>query len=273
MPDDNRGGMKRRGCVLNNDIEATSRRVRSASLSRATICATFVNLPPRTMGAVSSRSDNRRSWPRRTLFAGALSIALLASTLLGPLAVTVQVQTKAPTTDVAPGDARWGLTGTVLELMRGVFFPTANMIFNVQTHNPAEKKVVPQDGKESLNWVQWGSSMYSGWEDVDYAAATLAEVTPLLLAPGRLCQNGKPVPVDRADWMKFTSDMLVAARKSYEASRSRNQDAVSESTNDLSDACQACHRVYRDRRSPGTSPGADPGGGDPASLPLRCTAS
>jgi hypothetical protein len=158
------------------------------------------------------------------------------------------------------------LTGNLLELMRGVFFPTANMIFNVQTHDPAEKKVAVQSGKEGFNWTQWGSGLYSGWEDVDYAAVVLAEVTPLLLTRGRVCANGKPVPVERADWVQYTGDMLRAAQKSYDASRKRNQDAVSDSTNDLTEACQACHRVYRDRRAPGAEPG------NPASLTLRCTA-
>ncbi len=220
------------------------------------------------MSLVSSRHDTGRSAARPTVFSvGALSVALLAGTLSGPLAATVHGQTTPPAAAAAaPAN---GPTANLVELMRGIFFPTANMIFNVQTHDPAEKKVVATgSAKESLDWNQWGASLFSGWEDVDYAASALAEVTPLLLTPGRLCQNGKPVPVTNADWVKYTTDMLQAARKSYEASRTRKQDAVSDSTNDLADACQACHRVYRDRRSPG----ATPGGADPASLALRCTA-
>src|SRR5262249_43461103 len=95
----------------------------------------------------------------------------------------------------------------------------------------------------------------------------LAEATPLLLTPGRLCQNGKPVPVERPDWVQYTNGMLAAARKTYEATRAKNRQAAIDSTNDLSDACLACHRVYRDRRAPGTPPTTDP-----ASMPLRCTA-
>jgi hypothetical protein len=150
--------------------------------------------------------------------------------------------------------------------MRGLFFPTANVIFNVQTHDPAEKKPALQFGREGINWAQWGSGLYSGWEDVDYAAVALAEITPLLLTPGRVCENGKRVPVERADWVRYTKDMLAAAQKSAEASRTRSQDAVSDSTNDLTEACQACHHTYRDRRAPGAEPG------NPASQTLRCTA-
>jgi hypothetical protein len=213
---------------------------------------------------VSSQHVTRRSHRPGIALGAGLLVALLVTTL----AVTVQVQS-TPSAPASPVDAKQALTGSLQELMRGVFFPTANTIFNVQTHDPAKKQVVTQSGKESLNWVQWGASMYSGWEDVDYAAATLAEITPLLLTPGRLCENGKPVPVDRADWIKFTADLLQAARKSYQASRSRNQEAVSESTNDLNDACFACHRTYRDRRAPGSQRGET----NPASMALRCTAS
>ena len=70
-------------------------------------------------------------------------------------------------------------------VMRGIFFPAANMLFNVQTHDPALKKPDNSPNPKVFDWVQWGSNLYSGWEDVDYAAAALAEATPLLLTPGR----------------------------------------------------------------------------------------
>jgi hypothetical protein len=168
-----------------------------------------------------------------------------------------------PKAEPQPEAPKWALTGNLLQLMRGVYLPTANMIFNVQTHDPAKKSVSVPTG--SIDWVQWGGSLYSGWEDVDYAAAVLSEVTPLLLVPGRVCQNGTPVPVERSDWVRYTQDMLHAARAAYEAAKTRDQEKVSEATNELSDACQACHRVYRDRRGPG---GAWPE--DPANATWRC---
>jgi len=158
------------------------------------------------------------------------------------------------------------LTANMLQLMRGIFFPTANMLFNVQTHDPALKQPDNTPNPKVFDWVQWGSKMYSGWEDVDYAAAALAEATPLLLTPGRTCANGKPVPVERADWIKYTKEMLDVARKSYTTSKARNQEMVSDLTDDMSDACLACHRVFRDRRPPGVERGA------PGEQALRCTA-
>ena len=67
----------------------------------------------------------------------------------------------------------------------------------------------------------------------------------MLLTPGRTCENGNPVPVDRADWIKYSNGMLDAAKKVIEASKMKNMDAVSDATNDLNDACMNCHRVYR----------------------------
>src|SRR5437667_12710137 len=68
------------------------------------------------------------------------------------------------------------------------------------------------------------------------------------LTPGRRCENGKPAPVDQPDWIKFTQDLAEAGKLAYKASQSRNQDAVIEATNTVSDACLNCHQVYRDRR-------------------------
>lgn len=201
---------------------------------------------------------------RRTRLTARAAAAALVSLLVASQAA-VHAQDKPDL--VPPESPKWALTGNMLELMRGVFFPNANMIFNVQSHNPAEKKPTAQSSSSTaFNWNLWGASLYSGWEDVDYAAVVLAEISPALLTPGRTCENGKPVPVGRADWIKFSVDMMKAAQKSYEAAKTKNQEAVSDSTNDLSDACQACHRVYRDRRPPGVDRTA------PNATALRCTA-
>jgi hypothetical protein len=195
----------------------------------------------------------------------AASGVLLAWAIAGSSRPAAQAQISSEAVALPP---KWALTGTLLQVMRGTFFPAANAIFNVQAHNPAQKKAPPlvSSSGPGFDWVKWGASLYSRWEDVDYAAVALAEATPLLLTPGRLCQNGKPVPVERPDWQQYATGMLEAARKTYEAARARNRKAVSDSTSDLSDACLACHRVYRDRRPAGVGPG------DPALMTLRCTA-
>ena len=156
--------------------------------------------------------------------------------------------------------------GNLNQVMRGILFPSSNIIFNVQTNDPGAPAKAPsaEAGRNAaFNWTTWGAGIYSPWQVVDYAAIAIAESAPLLLAPGRRCENGRPVPVDRPDWIKFTQDMVEAGRVAYKASQSRNQEAVSDATNQLSDACFACHRVYRDKRGFPQ--------GDPRAAAARCT--
>ena len=151
--------------------------------------------------------------------------------------------------------------GNLAQLMRGIFFPSSNLIFNVQGYDPAQPKPAYQPGSSAFNWADWGAGIYSGWDLVDYAAVSLTDASPLLLVPRR-CENGKPAPVQRADWVKFTQELADAGRAVYKASQSRNQEAVSDATNQLADSCLNCHVAYRDK----------PGGkaGDPSNKAGRC---
>jgi len=156
--------------------------------------------------------------------------------------------------------------GNLSQLMRGIMFPNSNILFTVQTHDPAEKKeandAATTDG--GFNWSMWGSDLYSGWEIVDYAAIALAESAPLMLTPGRRCENGKPVPVNDPDWIRFTKEMAEVGRAAYRASQTRNQEKVSDITSDVADSCQHCHQVFRDKVRRGR-PGA------PTNKEFRCT--
>src|SRR6185369_3185107 len=88
--------------------------------------------------------------------------------------------------------------------------------------------------------------VYDSWTLVDTAAIALAEAAPLLMTPGRRCENGKPVPVDRADWQRYVQGLVEVGRAAYRASQTRNQDAVAKIADQLSDTCANCHRMYRD---------------------------
>jgi len=153
--------------------------------------------------------------------------------------------------------------GNMAQVMRGILFPSSNLIFNVQNQDPGEQKVGwSPGGPTSFSWVDWGAGIYSGWELVDYAAIALAESSPLLLTKGRRCENGKPVPVERADWVRYVEELAEAGRAAYRASQSRNREAVDEVTNQIADAGVQCHEVYRDK----------PGGttDDPSNKAARC---
>src|SRR5579872_1176143 len=163
--------------------------------------------------------------------------------------------------------AAFSATGNLNQLMRGIMFPNSNIIFTVQTHDPAEKKktgdAANTDG--GFNWSMWGSDLYSGWEIVDYASIALAESAPLMLTPGRRCENGKLVPVNDPDWIRFTKEMVEVGRAAYRASQTRSQEKVSDVTGDVADACLHCHQVFRDKMPRGrTVP-------DPSDKELRCT--
>ena len=44
------------------------------------------------------------------------------------------------------------------------------------------------------------------------AGLPLAESAPLMLTPGRQCENGKPVPVNDPDWIKFSQELADAGK-------------------------------------------------------------
>lgn len=154
--------------------------------------------------------------------------------------------------------------GNLAQVMRGILFPSSNIIFNVQTYDPGAPVKPGQVGAgatTSFSWVDWGAGIYKGWEIVDYAAVAVAESAPLMLTPGRRCENGRPVPVDRPDWIKFTQELAEAGRAAYKASQTRNQEMVSDASNQLADSCLHCHQVYRDRRRANA---------DPSDTSIRC---
>ncbi len=155
--------------------------------------------------------------------------------------------------------------GNMAQLMRGVLFPAANMIFNVQRYDPATPPKVNAQSKDAgFSWVDWGAGVYTGWEIVDYAAVALGETAPLMLTPGRRCENGKPVPVNDPDWIKFSNELYETSKAVYAAAQTRNQEKVSDITERLADMCLHCHQVYRDKRV-GRTPD------DPQNRAARCS--
>src|SRR3954470_17101982 len=89
-------------------------------------------------------------------------------------------------------------TGTLAQIMRGIYFPNANLIFDVQQNDPATPKKKADSGSSTDTY----SAAYSGWEIVENAAIALGDGVDLILKPGRTCQNGKPVPIDQPDFQK-----------------------------------------------------------------------
>jgi hypothetical protein len=135
--------------------------------------------------------------------------------------------------------------GNLAELMRAIAFYNSNIMFNMPLRNPGDE--LPKPPPVPFDYVQWGYTIYPGWLAVDQAAVALTETSHLLATPGRRCQNGRPVPVDRPDWQKYVDDLDRVGKDLYAASKARNYEKVVELSDTLNEACANCHKVYRDR--------------------------
>src|SRR5262245_12276406 len=130
---------------------------------------------------------------------------------------------------------------TVNQLMHGILFPLGNTVFYAQADGPA---ALPRDAQPSTATNPL-TGLYGGWQAVENSALALAESAELLRIPGRQCSNGEVVNVEDADWIRFVDDYKQKSLAAYEAARTKDQDAIVRASGDLSEACLACHRVYR----------------------------
>jgi len=170
--------------------------------------------------------------------------------------VTFPAARTAPAAAAAgTGGATFAPAGNVAQIMRGITFPNANIIFNVQIKDPGKQPIKPP-GSTPFDYVEWGGTVYPGWQAVDNAALSLIESTPLFLLPGRRCENGRPAPVERDDWKGYVQALMDVSRDAYKASQTRNQDTVIEIAEKLNDACANCHKKYRDGAAEGLTAGA-----------------
>ena len=115
------------------------------------------------------------------------------------------------------------------QIMRSIALPNSNIIFDVQSKPP----------KDEMDW-----------KVIENAAMAIAEFSNLVTIPGRLRENGQPVPVQRADWNKYARGLVTAGEACYKAAQSRKPDTVGDCTDQLSESCSNCHDVYRDRPQP-----------------------
>ncbi len=133
--------------------------------------------------------------------------------------------------------------GTLAHVMRGILFPNSNVVFEAESEDPAAVKTAPREAGKF-------DAVYTGWPAVENSAVALAESAVVIGLPGRLCENGKPVPVQNADYQKFTQGLIDAAQSALKAAQAKNMDAMAEASGQVADACAACHEVYRDRGGP-----------------------
>jgi hypothetical protein len=148
----------------------------------------------------------------------------------------------APARGAAPTTPK--VDANLLQLMRGILYPASNVIFAAQ--DDLSKWTLPADPSTSPNPL---TTTYGGWQAVENAALAIVESARLVALPGRLCSNGKPAPVRRADWVKYTNGLRDAGLAAYKAAQTKSQDAMVEVAGQVSDACAACHDVYREKKT------------------------
>ena len=135
------------------------------------------------------------------------------------------------------------------QLMRGVLYPAANVVFSAQADNPAEIKSAPgHDPNMSTDPL---TSSFGGWTAVENAALALAESANLVAIEGRRCSTGVAAPTKDPVWAGFVRDMRAASMKAHAAAKAKDQQQMIQVADELSATCTGCHRRFRDRRAPG----------------------
>lgn len=149
----------------------------------------------------------------------------------------------APTPAAPASAAAPKVESNLLQLMRGIVYPASNVVFAAQ--DDLSKQPTPPDASTSPNPL---TTTYGGWQAVENAALALSESANLILMPGRMCSNGKPAPVRRADWIRDVQKLREAGREAYKAAQKKDKDAIVDVSGTISDACSACHDVYREKK-------------------------
>lgn len=172
---------------------------------------------------------------RHKLFAGIVCAGIVALVVAGAAG-------QGPARGRGAGQGPTRVHGSLLQVMRGILYPASNVIFAAQSEDPAAIKPAA-DASTSPNPL---TSAYGGWTAVENAGIAIAEAANLLTIPGRLCANGKPAPIQNADWQMWVLELRDAGMATYKAAQAKNQDAILEAAGVVSEACSHCHDKYRE---------------------------
>ena len=129
------------------------------------------------------------------------------------------------------------------QLMRGIPFTFANIVFDAQSQDPgAQRNPADVGGGATATF----KNVYGGWQEVENSALALSETANLVMIPGRVCENGKPVPVQEETFIKAAAQLAEAGKAALKAAQSKNLDAMIEVSDTVAAACSTCHEPYRD---------------------------
>lgn len=164
--------------------------------------------------------------------------------LMMTMTLLVAACTSEPPAPVQPAAPAAKPYANLNELMRAVPFIHSNVLFDTQSNDPEGKEL--KTSKSFLVYSLGDTDVYAKWGGVEASAMAISEAANLLLIPGRRCLNGLPVPVEREDWKKYAAGLAAAGQAAYEAAKTKNMDKMLEVAETLTNACAACHDVYRD---------------------------
>ena len=142
--------------------------------------------------------------------------------------------------------------GNLAQLMRGIMFPNANKMFDVQSQEPgSELPEMNDEISQAVSAIVGPASarflgVYRGWPTVEGAAVALADGAKLAMLPGRLCGNGEPVPIDQAEFIEGARLLEESAVKVLDGRAHQDYEAVWDAINYINDSCTHCHKTYRD---------------------------
>ena len=149
------------------------------------------------------------------------------------------------TAPTSPPTAKPEVHATLNQLMQGVVYPAANVLFSAQTEDPAALERPPS--RDPAMATDPLVSVFGGWQAIENSALALAESANLLLLPGRMCSNGVPDPIADPTWSMFVAELRDAGLMAYAAAKAKDRDKMIELSETINDACVHCHRKWRPR--------------------------
>ena len=133
------------------------------------------------------------------------------------------------------------------QLMRGIPSPSRISCSTRKARDPGAARDPAAVGGGATATFK---NVYGGWQEVENSALALSEAANLILVPGRLCENGRPVPIDQADFRAAAEGLAEAGRAAYKAAQSKSMDEMVTVSETVSAACSKCHEPYRDFDDP-----------------------
>jgi cytochrome c556 len=116
--------------------------------------------------------------------------------------------------------------GNLKQVMRSVALPNSSVILGLQDKPPKND---------------------ADWQTMVNAAVAIEEMSNLIMIPGRIRSDGQPAPVQAADYAKFAAALAPAGQQCLKAALIKSKDAIANCTDTLTQACDNCHKVYRDQ--------------------------